>query len=772
MFSLRSLIYTFIFSIVLLIPTCTIAQEAEEVPDEQIESFLSKAKSSGLSQEQIEAMALERGYSMEFISKMKSRISKLQSGNYKPQSDTSRVDRGQSEESRSELLKSTKKSKSLDTLRLSSKVFGVDFFQRAKLTFEPNLKIPTPKNYILGTDDELSIDISGYAYQHYTAKVSPEGTIRLENLSPIYISGLTIEKAKEVIVNRLKTLFAGLSSSGSLTADVTLSKIRSIKVIIIGEAFLPGSYTLPSLATAFNAIYACGGPTDNGSLRTIEIHRNGKLLRVVDFYSFLLHGNKKDDIALQDQDVIRIPFYESRVEFQGEVKNPKIYEIKWGETLQQALSFAGGFSDSAYTKNIALTRVTAIDRKIINIDQANFATFIPQKGDIFKVGKVLNRFENIVYINGAVFRPGEYSLDQAPTLVQLIKKAEGLKEDAFKNRAYILRNQESYSPEIITVDLDKILKSEAPDIQLKRQDSVMVKFVSEIHEARTVQIMGAVNKPQTVPYVDNLTVGTLILAAGGFKDGAIGKRIEIARRSRKDDDGTGKKIEVINLEVKKNLEISPEENKFKLEPFDMVFIRDAANYEAQKTVTISGQVNYPGVYAIQSKDESVASLIKRAGGTLQDAYLSGATFYRKGKIVAVNLSDIVGNESSPNNLILQNGDNLTIPVIEQIVTLNGQVLNPTSVAYRPDFTFRDYIAQGGGFTDSANTNKTYVRYANGLTDRTRSFLGFKKYPKVERGMDIYVPVRRKYRWTPAERIAVSSAIVSIATIMVTIVRLL
>jgi polysaccharide biosynthesis/export protein len=745
------------------------AQSVDELSDDQIQQFMKQAQESGMSEDQLMAAAAAKGFGSADISKFKDRMTKLQADKKGPvNTNTTDTERKLNDTTSTKIVRQPIKEDSSAIRR--EKYYGLNLFNNKKIVFEPNLRIPTPKNYVLGTGDELNISITGFAAQTYKVKVSPEGTVQLDILSPIYVSGLTIEQASERIINRLKSRFAGLNSSGGgLYADITLGNIRSISVTVIGEALQPGTFTIPSLANVFNVLYACGGPSEIGSLRNIEVFRNGKVIRTLDVYDFLLHGDQKDNIILQDQDIIRIPYVDTRVSLLGEVRNPKIFEVKRGEKLKDVLAFAGGFKELAYSKTISLERATPTEKRIVSIDQNEIAAFTPQKGDIYTIGKILSRFENIVTIKGAVYREGNYELEKDITVKQLIARAEGLKQDAFKERILLKRERENLEPEIIPLNLSKILKGESEDIRLKLKDTLFVKSYKDLRERLTVSISGAVNKAATYEFADNMTVSDLVTMAGGFSDGASASKIEIARRIKADTFGIAKEqsIKIETIDVDRNL-IGAESGKLLLKPFDRVYVRVLPRYEEQKNVNISGEVFYPGPYALKDKTEKISDLIIKSGGLKSEADLGSAKFSRAGKVVGVDIINIMQNRDDINNLVLNSGDALEIPRKKETVTITGQVYNATTVPYSVGLKFKDYINLAGGTTDSAYVKNAYVKYGNGRLDRTRSFLGIKAYPKVENGSEIIVPVRRKYKWTPAERIAISTAVVSIATLLFTI----
>lgn len=744
----------------------------ENLTDKQIEAFLKQAESRGLTEAQIEAAALANGYTPIDIAKIRERINRIKTGTaeVKPTNPneikTDKVTREQIGElaERTPVNASDKQEvgKVLET-------FGSELFSNKNLTFEPNLRLATPKGYILGPDDELKIDITGYAYQHYDAKISPEGTIKIENLAPIYVNGNTIEQAKAKIIERLKTIFAGLQN-GRLNADVTLGNVRSIKVTLVGEVTSPGSYTVSSLASAFNALYLSGGPNKNGSFRNIQIFRNNVLIKKIDIYDFLLKGTLQDNINLNDQDVILVPVFQKKVKIEGEVKRIGIFELNENDNFNTLLGYAGGYTEQAYTNTVNVRRNTKTEKKLLTFDPQSSTNFTVQNGDQFYIGTILDRFENKIEIRGAVFRPGEYALgDKIKTVKQLIESAQGVREDAYVNRAILIREQEDLDQMYIPIDLGKLLKGEIADIELKRQDQLIVKSIVEIRQERVVNIEGAVNNPGVFPFAENMSVRDIILLAGGFTDGATGKKIEIARRLY-NDELSSKSVEIIPVDISKDL--NPAEGGVKLQPFDKIFVRSLPNYEVQQPVYIIGEVNYPGTYTIENKTDRLSDLIDRAGGLRQEAYISGAKLYREDKLIFVDFDKALKNKNTASNLILESGDRIEIPKERQTIAIGGQVLNPTRVAYQPNFSFGDYIAQAGGFTDSAFVKKTYVQYANGSTDRTRSFFGIKVYPKVQQGMAIYVPTRNRVRMSPAERIAIGTGFVSLSAVLLTLIRLL
>ncbi|RRB01267.1 sugar transporter [Larkinella rosea] len=749
----------------------SVAQKAADLTDEQVQQFIRQAKASGLSEAQIEQMALSRGFTPSDITNMRQRISEL---NPTKQPEPVRDQAG----SRSQSTDSPVPPPQQPKAETTSAVFGASLFSNANLTFEPNLRIPTPKNYQLGPDDELVVDVYGNAQQTYRTKINPEGSIRLENLSPIYVNGLTVEQAEQRIVGRLRQLYTGLNSpSSGVYAQVSLGNIRSIKVTLIGQVVKPGTYTLSSLGTVFNALYAAGGPDPSrGSFRDIRVYRANRQIRTLDIYDFLLGADQKDNIRLQDQDIVFVNHYETRVELNGEVKQPGQYEVKKGELLKTVLAFAGGFTDRAYTASLTLRRNTAKELEIGTIQATDLGTFVPQKGDQYVVSSITGRFSNRVMINGAVFRPGTYALQNSPTLRQLITTAEGLREDAFLNRGTIRRLRENLDPELISVDLGKLMRGEISDIPLQREDNVTILAYGDLREKRTVSLQGAVNKPGQFDYADSMSVANLIVLAGGFTEGATGSRIEIARRLRNDTTGLpdNQNIRIIQFDLDERLRLTEADARFHLQPFDEVFVRTSPRYEPQKMVTITGEVKYPGRYAIRDKSERISELISRAGGLQSSAFLKATRFIRKGELISIDIHQILQKPTDSGNLLLLAGDSITIPRKVELVRIQGEVLNPSTVDYNETKSFRSYIDEAGGFTSKAQRKKSYVRYANGQIRRTKQFLFFRSYPSPDPGMEVIIPAkarREDSKLSPAERVAVMTGITSLAAVVLTVIRL-
>ncbi len=750
----------------------------DQLSDDDVESFYRRAEASGLNEMQIEQAAMSQGYTLDDIAKMRKRIANIRTKATRPSSQTS-TDNTTGRTLPPDLSRRVDSLPIIATKDTSRRlrVFGASLFENANLSFEPNLRIATPRNYIVGPDDEIRIEISGASTGEFQLKVSPDGTVKLPDLAPVFVSGLTFDQAEQRIISRLRQGgYQGLStSSGNTTASASLTNIRSIRITLVGEVVRPGTYTISSLGSAFNALYLAGGPNpETGSFRKINVIRGNRVVRTIDLYDFILRADQRDNIRLQDQDVIQVADYVTHVEMTGQVRRPAIFEVLPGETLKTVLGFAGGFADDAYRASITLRRNTSRERQLVTITEEQIANFVPQRGDRYEVGKILERYENRIQVAGAVMRPGDYSFEPGlETVKQLVTRAEGLRKDAFTNRASITRERPDMDRENLSFDLGKLMRGEIADIPLMRQDILTILSIQDLRENYYVTIEGAVNRPDTIPFITNMSVADLVAQAGGFREGAKPNLIEVARRIRQDSGGINTtRVEMYRFAIDRNLQVSESGagSVFRLQPFDIVYVRTSVNYESQQQIYVYGEVMQSGNYAITNRQERIADVIQRAGGLKPSAYLAGAQFRRKGTLIGNDLRNLLADSSSEENLLLQDGDTLFVPRRSETVSIEGAVLNPSSVSYKADYDFDDYVGEGGGFTDNARKSKAYVVYPNGRKDRTHKFLFFISRPRVEPGSTLIVPFKPldTNRISAAERIGILSLLTTVSIALVNI----
>lgn len=679
-------------------------------------------------------------------------------------------------------------------------VFGSELFNNASLNFAPDLKLATPVNYILGPGDELQIGVYGVQEFSTTATVSVEGRISIQYVGQISVAGMTIENATRKIKGSIAKVYSTVNS-GQSQVSVSLGKIRTIKITVVGGN-QPGNYSVSSLATVFNALHVAGGPGKNGSYRNIELIRNNKVLRKIDIYRFLVKGDQSDNIGLKDDDVIRIPAYTNRVVVSGEVKRPGIFEMKSGESFSDLLSFASGFNEFAYTATVNVEQKTDKEFKVLDLSKDKYSSYIPKSGDVFKVSRILDRFENRVKIEGAVFRPDTYSFSEGMTISDLIARADGLKEDAYTKRARIIRLKSDLTSEIVNIDLSAVLNGDVnANITLKREDIVTIYSILEFREDYKITIDGEVKNPGTYPFYENLTLNDLVVQVGGLT-GSASKRVEIARMIKSEliNENDTKRVELFNLEITpENIE---QIKNFTLEPFDIISVRRMAVYEKPKSVMVSGSVVYPGKYVLASKEERVYSVIVRAGGLNSTANIEGMKIKRpikrkqiqEVKDVDVNFKEednvseklaakledvefstipidwqkIVKNQNHFSNVILFPGDLIEISTNNQSVKVAGNVLLTSEIPYQRGKGFNYYLNAVGGVNNKGWKKRAYIIYPNGKADITKSFLFFKNYPKVQPDSQIVVPEKpERVKMSTGEWVSIGSVITSLALLIVT-----
>jgi protein involved in polysaccharide export with SLBB domain len=847
------------FALLLIGPVATTAQNladiatinVDELTDDQIRELVRRAGEAGINEMDLVQMARLRGLPAREAEKLQKRIegleltgSTLRTGataskrEPRKQMDLNQITQG--------IIKFQPEIEGFEEGK--SNIFGADLFynKNRRLSFEPNLNIATPKNYILGSGDMVYVDIYGQSEQYYEANVNPDGFLILDNIGPISVSGKSIEEATGIIKNRLSAYYPGIGGSNPSTfVQVTLGNVRTIQVHLVGELRLPGTFTLSAFSTVFNALYAAGGPSENGTMRNIKVIRSGKNVATVDVYDFLVNGKANLELQLQDQDVVLVEPFLARISINGEVKRPKVFEVKDGDNFEDLLRYAGGFTDEAFKDRINVTRITGKERSVSDIYANQFGFFLVKGGDEYFVGKVLNRYTNRVQIKGAVFREGNYSLTEGLTLNQLIKNAEGLRGDAYLERASILRTFEDLSTEVLTVNLRDVLSGSVSDVVLKREDVVRISSIYDLQEEFYVQINGEVKNPGTYPFSKNMTVEELIILAGGLREAANVKDVEIARRS--DDTASGTFSDLIQVSMENGL-VSNNSSIF-LEPYDMVLIRRKPNFSLDRLVKVEGQVNSPGIFSIHSAEERISNIILRAGGLTNFSYAKGATlirrtefyeteseqvrrqrnlmdlrqkllldpnnteaqelllerlFYdlginpqdsseeysaaatkrdvitgitetkadlapikiRQTEAVAIDLEAILRNPGSDLDLILEEGDIISIPRQLQTVRLRGDVVYPATVRFEKDKGMKYYIDRAGGFDIRANRKRSYIVYANGQVARTKSFMGIRSYPSVTPGSEVIVPTKGpRVPLRPSEFVGIATALATLVLIV-------
>ena len=702
---------------------------------------------------------------------------------------------------------------------LSGTVFGREIFSNKNLSFEPNLNVPTPKGYVLSAGDELLINVWGDSELNLKLKVSPEGTILIPNLGPVSVSGLTIETAENRIrqeLGRIMSTLSGNTDGANTFVSVSLSQIRSIKVNIVGEVVAPGTYTLPSFATLFNALYAAGGVNEIGSLRGIKVYRNSKEVAKLDVYDYLLNGKYNTNIRLEENDMVIVSPYDQLAVVRGKVKRNRIFEMKKGETLQQLLNMAGGFTGDAYKKDVRIKRKADSRYQIATVTEDKYPTFAMMDGDSLLVDSVIPFYENRLIVTGAVWRPGEYELNgTVHTVKGLINQAAGLKGDEFTGRAQITRLNPDFTTTVIAVDIRGILNGTSPDIELKPEDILNIPSLFDLREPYTIKVSGAVNYVDTVlPYRNNLTVEDAIMMAGGLKESAATVNVEVARRIKdtKTYENSNRTAEVFNFELNDNLGLISVDGKnsnsvFTLEPFDEVYVRFSPGYQEQQVVKVDGEITFSGDYVLAEKNSRLSNIIAKAGGITPDAYVKGASLKRqltedemrrletllqlsankqsrdsvalsleniKDYSVGIDLEKALANPGSAHDVVLRDGDELYIPQFQSTVKISGAVTYPNSVTYTNGMSVKSCLSQAGGYNDIARKYPIVI-YMNGKVATTkRRFIFFKHYPKVEPGSEIVVPAKTQQdrKTSLAEILSITSSTTSMAAMITSIINTL
>lgn len=792
----------------------------EQLSDEQVMRLITEADKRGLNDDQLIQSLGQQGMSSGEQQKLRSRITTIRKQKLGSTRTTDLVPLSEASGrsiDESTILYDSLEQKAIQDTTSSPRIFGSNLFRNSNIRFEPNLNIPTPKNYVIGSGDELLLVLTGDNEASYRLPVSPEGTINVNYVGLISIAGLTVEEAISKIKQQMQSAYPQLRS-GNTRLSLTLGNIRSIKVTLTGYVTRPGTYTLPSLANVFHALYASGGPSGKGTYRSIQLIRNNQAIQTIDTYDFLTKGIQPGNVRLEDGDVIHIPVFERHVEVEGLVNNPGIFEPLSSESLTDVLRFAGDFAPEAYTAKVKVLQITSRERSVADIYAEDYDSYIPQNGDQYIVEEVLDRYANRVEIEGAVFRPGKYALTEGLTLRQLIQRADGLKEDAFMARAYINRLKPDNTQELIAFNLSELMAgNESSNHVLQREDRIIISSIFDLREEYTVSISGQVRRPGQFPYIEQMTLGSLIQMSGGLAEAANVEVVDVARRIRKNVNQPDSVLSEL-VQLKFGSREQALQSDFQLQPFDVISVQTSTGYQVQRMVRVEGEVRYPGQYVLLKKNETISDLIRRAGGVTEFAYLPGASLQRNASdaLVAQGHSALVGQakrdiietekeqeelqslalqsttedqEGAATNLFfsnyvgiklekilegqkkydipLENEDVIVVPRQLRTVTVRGQVLNPNRIVYQQGKSLRYYIRQAGGFTAKAHKHKTFVQHANGSVEGSSSG----GYPEILPGSEIIVPTKPEREKISAQAwVSMGSVVTSMAAVIVSLLR--
>ena len=750
---------------------------AQSMSDSQVLEYVKDGIRQGKEQKQLASELARKGVTKEQAMRVKQLYEQQNNVNTSKSTGTdineSRL-REETKENTSDMLEDHP---TTQDLARGDQVFGRNIFNTRNLTFEPSVNLATPSNYRLGPGDEVIIDIWGASQNTIRQQISPEGTINISKIGPVNLSGMTVSAANDYLKAALNKIYNGLNNTTDPTSDIrlTLGNIRTIQINVMGEVVQPGTYALSSFSTVFHALYRAGGVSDIGSLRNVQLVRNGKNIATIDVYEFIMKGNTQDDIRLQEGDVVIVPAYDVLVKISGKVKRPMRFEMKKGESLSTLITYAGGFDADAYTRSLRVVRQNGEEYEVNTVKDMDYSIYKMRNGDVVTAEAILNRFTNKLEIRGAVYRPGIYQLSgKLNTIRELVNEAQGLTGDAFLNRAVLYRQREDLTSEVVPVDIRSIMDGTSPNLALMKNDILYIPSIHDLEDRGNVTVHGEVAHPDSYPYADNMTLEDLIIQAGGLREAASTVRIDVSRRiknprSTADNDTIG---QMYSFSLKDGFVIDGQPG-FILQPYDQVYVRRSPGYQAQQNVAIEGEILFGGNYAMTSREERLSDLVNKAGGPTSYAYLRGAKLTRVANAsekkrmsdvvrlmqrqlgeamidslgirvedtftVGIDLEKALSNPKGNADLVLREGDVISIPKNTNTVTINGAVMVPNTVSYMQGKDVDYYLNQAGGYSDNARKSKKFIVYMNGQVTKVKG--SGKK--QIEPGCEIIVPSKAK-----------------------------
>ncbi|UYU64287.1 SLBB domain-containing protein, partial [Bacteroides thetaiotaomicron] len=724
---------------------------AQSMSDSQVLEYVKDGIRQGKEQKQLASELARKGVTKEQAMRVKQLYEQQNNVNTSQSTGTdineSRL-REETKENTSDMLEDHP---TTEDLAREDQVFGRNIFNTRNLTFEPSVNLATPANYRLGPGDEVIIDIWGASQNTIRQQISPEGTINIQKIGPVNLSGMTVSAANEYLKGALNKIYNGLNNTTDPTSDIrlTLGNIRTIQINVMGEVVQPGTYALSSFSTVFHALYRAGGVSDIGSLRNVQLVRNGKNIATIDVYEFIMKGNTQDDIRLQEGDVVIVPAYDVLVKISGKVKRPMRFEMKKDENLATLIKYAGGFEADAYTRSLRVVRQNGEEYEVNTVKDMDYSIYTMRNGDVVTAEAILNRFTNKLEIRGAVYRPGIYQLSgKLNTIRELVHEAQGLTGDAFLNRAVLYRQREDLTSEVVQIDIRSIMDGTSPNLALMKNDILYIPSIHDLEDRGNVTVHGEVAHPDSYPYADNMTLEDLIIQAGGLKEAASTVRIDVSRRIKNprsiaDNDTIG---QMYTFSLKDGFVIDGQPG-FILQPYDEVYVRRSPGYQAQQNVVIDGEILFGGNYAMTNREERLSDLVNKAGGPTSLAYLRGAKLTRVASAgekkrmgdvirlmsrqlgeamidslgigvedtftVGIDLEKALTNPKGSADLVLREGDVVFIPKNTNTVTINGAVMVPNTVSYMKGKDVDYYLNQAGGCSDNARKSKKFIVYMNG-----------------------------------------------------------
>ncbi|KAB4446177.1 capsule biosynthesis protein [Bacteroides thetaiotaomicron] len=779
---------------------------AQSMSDSQVLEYVKDGIRQGKEQKQLASELARKGVTKEQAMRVKQLYEQQNNVNTSKSTGTdineSRL-REETKENTSDMLEDHP---TTQDLARGDQVFGRNIFNTRNLTFEPSVNLATPTNYRLGPGDEVIIDIWGASQNTIRQQISPEGTINIQKIGPVNLSGMTVSAANDYLKNALNKIYNGLNNTTDPTSDIrlTLGNIRTIQINVMGEVVQPGTYALSSFSTVFHALYRAGGVSDIGSLRNVQLVRNGKNIATIDVYEFIMKGNTQDDIRLQEGDVVIVPAYDVLVKISGKVKRPMRFEMKKEENLATLIKYAGGFEADAYTRSLRVVRQNGEEYEVNTVKDIDYSIYKMRNGDVVTAEAILNRFTNKLEIRGAVYRPGIYQLSgKLNTIRELVNEAQGLTGDAFLNRAVLYRQREDLTSEVVQIDIRSIMDGTSPNLALMKNDILYIPSIHDLEDRGNVTVHGEVAQPDSYPYADNMTLEDLIIQAGGLKEAASTVRIDVSRRiknprSTADNDTIG---QMYTFSLKDGFVIDGQPG-FILQPYDEVYVRRSPGYQAQQNVVIDGEILFGGNYAMTNREERLSDLVNKAGGPTSLAYLRGAKLTRVASAgekkrmgdvirlmsrqlgeamidslgigvedtftVGIDLEKALTNPKGSADLVLREGDVVFIPKNTNTVTINGAVMVPNTVSYMKGKNVDYYLNQAGGCSDNARKSKKFIVYMNGQVTKVKG--SGKK--QIEPGCEIIVPGKAKKKGNIANILGYATSFSSLGMMIASIANLI
>jgi len=779
---------------------------AQSMSDSQVLEYVKDGIRQGKEQKQLASELARKGVTKEQAMRVKQLYEQQNNVNTSQSTGTdineSRL-REETKENTSDMLEDHP---TTEDLAREDQVFGRNIFNTRNLTFEPSVNLATPANYRLGPGDEVIIDIWGASQNTIRQQISPEGTINIQKIGPVNLSGMTVSAANDYLKGALNKIYNGLNNTTDPTSDIrlTLGNIRTIQINVMGEVVQPGTYALSSFSTVFHALYRAGGVSDIGSLRNVQLVRNGKNIATIDVYEFIMKGNTQDDIRLQEGDVVIVPAYDVLVKISGKVKRPMRFEMKKDENLATLIKYAGGFEADAYTRSLRVVRQNGEEYEVNTVKDMDYSIYTMRNGDVVTAEAILNRFTNKLEIRGAVYRPGIYQLSgKLNTIRELVNEAQGLTGDAFLNRAVLYRQREDLTSEVVQIDIRSIMDGTSPNLALMKNDILYIPSIHDLEDRGNVTVHGEVAHPDSYPYADNMTLEDLIIQAGGLKEAASTVRIDVSRRiknprSTADNDTIG---QMYTFSLKDGFVIDGQPG-FILQPYDEVYVRRSPGYQAQQNVVIDGEILFGGNYAMTSREERLSDLVNKAGGPTNLAYLRGAKLTRVASAgekkrmgdvirlmsrqlgeamidslgigvedtftVGIDLEKALTNPKGSADLVLREGDVVFIPKNTNTVTINGAVMVPNTVSYMKGKNVDYYLNQAGGCSDNAKKSKKFIVYMNGQVTKVKG--SGKK--QIEPGCEIIVPSKAKKKGNIANILGYATSFSSLGMMIASIANLI